>query len=135
MEKPDFIPMSQWARIGTPNIMGTASIPAYYRYDSESIFSNTCGNPSLGIKENFETKEKVVIFPNPVQPEMAIESSHFIKNLKVINSIGQEIHYQRNVGLSNIINTTRWENGVYLIVINFSNNKSSVERVVKTNSF
>jgi len=135
MEKPDFIPMSQWARIGTPNIMGTASIPAYYRYDSESIFSNTCGNPSLGIKENFETKEKVVIFPNPVQSEMAIESSHFIKNLKVINSIGQEIHYQRNVGLSNIINTTSWENGVYLIVINFSNNKSSVERVVKTNSF
>ncbi len=132
-EKPDFIPMNQWVGIGTPNNMGATSIPAYERFDSGTIFSNTCGNSTVGIKENFETEKKVVIFPNPVQSEMAIESSRFITDLRVINSIGQEIHYQNNLGLTNLINTTEWKNGVYMVFINFLNEESSVEVVVKTN--
>ena len=107
---------------------------AYDRYDSGTIFSNACGNLPLGIEKLFETKEKVLIFPNPVQSEMTIESSHFIQNLRIINSMGQEVHYQKNIGLSNLINTADWKNGVYLVLINFSNNKSRTEIVVKTNS-
>ncbi len=132
-EKPDFIPMNQWVGIGTPNSMGATSIPAYERFDSGTIFSNTCGNSTVDIKENFETEKKVVIFPNPVQSEMAIESSRFITDLRVINSIGQEIHYQNNLGLTNLINTTEWKNGVYMVFLNFLNEESSVEVVVKTN--
>lgn len=129
--RPNFIPLNQWVGIGTPNIMGSISIPAYDRYAAGTIFSNACGHSTVGIQENVETEENVVIFPNPIQSEMAIESSRFIKDLRVINSIGQEIHYQGNVGFSNIINTAVWKNGVYLVFISFSNNTTSVEVVSK----
>ena len=131
-EKPDFITMAQWVGIGTPNMMGATSIPAYDRYDSGTIFNNACGNSSLGIEGEFETAEKVVIFPNPVQSEMAIESSHYIRDLRVINSIGQEIYYQKKVGMSYLINTADWKNGAYFVFIHFSNKESSVEVVTKS---
>ena len=131
--KPDFIPTSQWVGIGTPNVMEATSIPAYDRYNSGSLFSNACGNSTIGVEEKFGTEEKVVIFPNPVQSEMVIESARFIGDLRVINSIGQEVYYQEGVGFSNLINTAEWKNGVYLIFIHFLNNESCVEIVVKSN--
>lgn len=132
-EKPDFIPASQWFGIGTPNIMGSTSIPAYDRYNSGILFSNTCDDSTIGVEENIEKNQKVVLFPNPVKSEMAIKSSCFIQSLRVINPIGQEILHQKNIGFSNLINTTDWEIGIYFIIINLSNNESIVEMVTKTN--
>ena len=133
-QKPNFIPNSQWVGIGASNSMGSNSIPAKDRYNSGTIFNNACSNDnSIGIEKVFETEEVVLIFPNPFVSEITIESSHFIDNLKVINSIGKTVSYQQNIGLSNRISTSDWENGVYLILINFSNHKSIKKTIIKTN--
>lgn len=135
IQKVDFIPIAQWAGIGTPNIMGSASIPAYERYNSGTIFSNACNGISISVNQPFKTKEKFMIFPNPVVSEMTIESSHFIQNLTVINLMGEVLHYHENIGFSNQISTVDWRNGLYFILINFANNKSITEVIVKTNSY
>lgn len=134
-ERPDFVPIVQWAGIGTPNSLGSASIPAYDRYASGTIFSNACNDLSIGVAESFEGKENILIFPNPLQSKMIIKSSHYIENLTVVSLLGQVIFYRENIGFSNHINTLDWRNGVYFVLINFSNNKSVTEIAVKTNSF
>jgi hypothetical protein len=134
-QKVDFIPIAQWAGIGTPNIMGSASIPALDRYNSGTIFSNACNGISVSVDQPFKTKEKVMIFPNPVESEMTIESSHVIQNLTVINLTGEVLHYHESVGFSNRISTVDWRNGLYFILINFVNDKSITEVIVKTNSY
>ncbi len=134
-ERPDFIPIGQWAGIGTPNNMGSGFIPAYDRYDSGTIFINACGNvPLIGNVKNVETKEKALIFPNPVQSEMTIESALFIENLRIFNATGQEVLNQKNIGFSNLIHTADWKKGVYMVLINYSNNKFRTETIVKTSS-
>jgi hypothetical protein len=131
-QRPDFIPMHQWAGIGTPNSTGSGSIPAYDRYDSQTIFSNSCGHSTIGFEENFQAEE-LLIFPNPVQDEMTLKSSQFIDDLRVTNSIGQEIYFQKNAGMSYLINTADWKDGVYFVFVHFENGESSVKVVTKTN--
>lgn len=133
LEKPDFIPIDQWAGIGTPNIMLDFSIPAYNRYNSGNSFDNICTDISLDLEEIINNRKSVVIFPNPVQSEMSVESTYFIRELKVFNSIGQQVDYQRNVGMETLLNTGTWKNGIYSVHIVFSDNSFSVETIVKTN--
>ena len=135
IQKPDFIPIAQWAGIGTPNIIGSTSIPAYERYNKGTIFSNACNQIALSVDQNINTKEKVMIFPNPVETEITIESSHFIQNLTVVNLMGEVLHYQENIGFSDQISTVDWRNGLYFILIYLTNNKSFTEVIVKTNSY
>lgn len=134
-QKANFIPIKQWAGIGTPNPLGSASIPAYDRYNLGTTFDNACKEISVSVQQNYISKEKVMISPNPVGSEMNIESSQFIENLTVINSLGQMVHYHENIGFSNQISTYDWRNGLYFILINFTNNKQISKVVVKTNSY
>lgn len=134
-QKPIFVPTSQWFGIGTPNTMGSNAIPAFDRYNSSTLFSNACGSSTLGIIEKIETNQNVVIFPNPVLSEMTIKSSQSIQDFRIMNSIGQAVYYQENVGLSTTIDATDWKNGFYLVFIRFSDNTTRVETVVKRNSF
>jgi hypothetical protein len=133
-QQPYFIPNNQWAGIGTKNTMGSHSIPAYDRYNSGTIFSNSCSNDDdIGIETLFETEDLVLIFPNPFISELIIKSPLFIDNLKVINSIGQTVYNQKKIGLAHEINTTVWKNGIYVILINLSNKKSIKKTIIKAN--
>lgn len=131
-QKPDFIHLSQWATIGTPNSVGTGTIPAFERFKTETIFSNTCGHSTIGIHENFQMDE-VVIFPNPIQDEMTVKSTRFIRRFRVMNSLGQEVYSQDDLGFTHLINTENWKNGVYFVSTHFQNGTSSVDLVVKSN--
>lgn len=135
IQKEDFIPTAQWAGIGTPNSIGSSSIPAYDRYNTGTIFSNACNEITVSIDQDIKTKEKVIIFPNPVQTEMTIESSHFIKKLTVMNLMGVVLNSHSNIGFSSKISTVDWRNGLYFILIDFTNNKSITQVIVKTNSY
>lgn len=135
IQKEDFIPTAQWAGIGTPNSIGSSSIPAYERYNTGTIFSNACNEITVSIDQDIKTKEKVIIFPNPVQTEMTIESSHFIKKLTVMNLMGVVLNSHSNIGFSSKISTVDWRNGLYFILIDFTNNKSITQVIVKTNSY
>lgn len=130
-QQPDFISSEEWAGIGTPNTMGAFSIPAYERYQSGEIFSDCCNAVSVSLDPFLRTQEEIIIFPNPVQSELNIESSFFIENLTVINVMGEQLQSYKNIGFYHRLNTADWDNGVYFLRINFSDKKSITRRAIK----
>jgi len=134
-KRPDFVPTTQWARIGKPYSMGSASIPAYDRQVSGNIFSGACGRQlPLSLQWPIESIKNAHVFPNPTQLQLHIQSASYIKNLKVINAMGQEVHTENNLGFTQTLQTGNWKNGIYLVLLEFSGNKFKKELVVKTGS-
>lgn len=131
-QRPDFVPTNQWAGIGTPNNINSNQIPAFDRYDSGTIFSNACGHSTVGISQEL-LDEELSIFPNPVQTTLTINSSRTINNLRILNSIGQEIYVESDLDFSKLINTENWETGVYFVFLKFENGEAKVEVLVKSN--
>ena len=133
-QKPRFVSFLQWAKLGTPNKMGDASIPSYDRYQSGTIFKNACSEDIyVEILTPDETVNNVLIFPNPIHYKLTIESNEFIDKLNVINTLGQLVYTQKNVGFMNHINSVEWQSGVYFVVVYFSNNQSTTQIILKQN--
>ena len=112
IQKVDFIPTAQWAGIGTPNIIGSASIPAYERYNTETIFSNACNEIAVSVDQNIKTEEKVMIFPNPVLDVLHIDSN--VSNVSIYNLVGAKVI---DIDESNSIDISNLVNGTYVAVI------------------
>ena len=60
---PDFVSNEMWMQIGSGIPLGTANIPAAYRYTMNNYFANACGNTDSGEIEYL--KPNLQIFPNP----------------------------------------------------------------------
>ena len=131
-KRPDFVPLAQWARIGKPYDMGSAFIPAYDRQVSGDVFINACGQLLLSHQRPNEKRENALVYPNPIQLNLHIESAEYIRSLKVVNAMGQAVHAVSHVGFSQTIQTRNWKPGIYLIMIEFSGNQFKRELVVKT---
>lgn len=129
----DYIPSLYWAGIGTPNTMGENSIPAFERYISGNIFSYACGDISAGIDQTTEFEETIFIYPNPVESKLTIESAAFIEKMTVIDVAGHTLQSFENIGFSAQLTTQNWKNGVYFLLIDFTDRTSLVEKVVKAN--
>ena len=112
IQKVDFIPTAQWAGIGTPNIIGSASIPAYERYNTETIFSNACNEIAVSVDQNIKTEEKVMIYPNPVLDVLHIDSN--VSNVSIYNLVGAKVI---DIDESNSIDISNLVNGTYVAVI------------------
>lgn len=125
VEKPNFLPIQQWTGIGTPNGIGTHSIPAFDRFASGTAISEACNNDSL------KSDEEVLLYPNPTRFDIQIESSHYMRELYVINPLGQTIKDYYDVGFSTQINTSEWNTGVYFIMITFPDDKTITKRAIK----
>ncbi len=83
-DKPNFVPNNQWAGIGTPNIMGSASIPAYDRFHTDDIFRNACGNIyTIGIDYDVEENENIKIYPNPNFGDFNIKLDNSFDDLRI----------------------------------------------------
>ncbi|MCF8239699.1 MAG: T9SS type A sorting domain-containing protein [Saprospiraceae bacterium] len=134
-ERPVFVPVEQWAGIGTPNSMGAASIPAYDRYAAGVIFSDACNNPPVSVNNPFDPGGNLFLYPNPVQSELTIESTLPIQHVSITTATGQGVYTRENPGTSDRIHTEHWKNGIYFLVIQYANHHSAVKMVVKTNTF
>ena len=67
-------------------------------------------------QENID-KDKVKIYPNPVNDILNISAPENIESVKIINSIGQLI-YQEKVNTNELkINTNNYKSGFYIISI------------------
>jgi len=115
--------------------MGVNSIPANERYESGILFGNSCNYNTSSVDKLINNNEKVITYPNPVQSKLIIESSHSIEKISVFDVFGKVIYFNEDKGLSKKINTVDWNNGLYFMLINFSNNKSITKTVFKANSF
>jgi hypothetical protein len=129
--RPDFVPLAQWAAIGTPNVMGAASIPALDRYNSGDIFSSSCGNTVVAVHENAEVREDVLVFPNPASCFILVESTSDMKRMTITNEIGQVIYSAINPGMLCKIETKQWVDGIYFLFVRLSNDQTSVKKLIK----
>ncbi len=128
---PSFVPVSDWAAIGTPNIMSANNIPAFNRYTSGQLFSTACSNVITDIKDRFSFQSDVLLFPNPFCSRLSLKSSQKIKGIRVLNSLGQEILYENKLSEDYNVDTNNWQKGVYLVKISLFNSTEVVKRVVK----
>ncbi|WP_405609854.1 T9SS type A sorting domain-containing protein [Polaribacter sp. Asnod1-A03] len=101
---PDFVTEDQWAKIGTPNSPGAASIPARDRF-LENV---------LGV-ENFDL-EKVIVFKKDNNTLSIINLSEEKTDVKVYNILGKQIlntSFSAN-GEEKSINLPELSKGVYI---------------------
>lgn len=87
------------------------------------------GNATVGINQVAETTN-FSIYPNPVRNELNINSVTSLKNVKVINAIGQQIVNENTAGNHYKLNTSNYVKGVYFVQIETENGKSTKKFVV-----
>ncbi len=129
-QRPDFIPLSQWSKIGPPQLLGAASIPAKDRYTSSSLWGNSCYPIYLRIPKVKNTAE-VKIYPNPVHSIMTISSLNRIKSILVSNELGQTIYGSSENSNFIYINTQNWPKGMYFVLITFYTNQHTTQKIIK----
>jgi hypothetical protein len=129
--QPSFVPLMQWVGIGTPNTMGANDVPAFDRYNSGNLFSNSCNNITTTVKKGVNSEKNISLFPNPTTTNFMIESSKNIKKITIVNVFGQQIYTNSNLGLLHQIDSEKWNRGIYFITIDFFNNQSIVRKMVK----
>ncbi|MFT5645812.1 MAG: hypothetical protein ACI976_000486 [Aureispira sp.] len=116
--RPDFIHVSQWGTMGTPNTVNGNVIPAFNRYTNNVIFDDVCANPIVGMIEVDESA-LVEIYPNPVHRILNIESEKTIENVYICNDLGQVVQIQSINGQFGALELGDLEAAVYFIRVEF----------------
>ena len=70
------------------------------------------------------------IYPNPVKNELNITSANSLKNVKIINAIGQEIMNENVAGNHYKVNTSSFNKGIYFVQIESEKGKSTKKFVI-----
>ena len=84
----------------------------------------------LGVNEVATENSNFSIYPNPVKNELNITSSATLKNVKIINAIGQEIMNENISGNHYKINTSSYNKGIYFVQIESEKGKTTKKFVV-----
>jgi len=95
--------------------------PAYYGIQAAL---SLLGVDSPGIFNN-----SIKLYPNPVKDLLTIASVLNIEKIEVFNMLGQKSLVQN--GTSNTMDTSSLSKGVYIVKINFQDNKFSTKRLIK----
>jgi hypothetical protein len=82
-------------------------------------------NAVLGLES--VNKVEYSVYPNPSNDFINIETLDKIKNISVSNTLGQKV-YQ---GTSNQINISNFSKGMYLMQVEFDNNITVTEKIIK----
>jgi len=128
--KPLFVPITQWAAIGTPNSMGAASIPAFDRYASGNLFDNSCGNITTESKAN-KTISDILIYPNPTTSLLNITCENNMKSIRLFDMQGRLIYFISSLGNSQQINIKNVKKGLYFLFVYFPNNDLIIKKIIK----
>ncbi len=126
-----FIPLSEWAGIGTPHAPGSASIPALDRYTANNIFSNACANPATTINSISIASDDLLIYPNPVHSRLVIDSRLPVESVQLLNEQGQLIQTFFPASFPFEINTAHWQPGFYFVLIRCADYRLLLRSVVK----
>jgi len=125
---PNFVQPSYYAGIGSPNIMNSNSNPAQNRFMNNSIFSTSCGNSDLGFKEEELT---IKLSPNPFTSHFSIDSDGSIEKIEIVNCTGERIFFKTDILPNESINTLEWQNGIYFMIIQYVDGKSTSQKLIK----
>jgi len=131
-KRPEFVPHSEWAGIGTPNVPESASIPALDRYMAKDIFSNACGNQATTIDRISIAADDLLIYPNPLHDQLLIDGHYPVESIQLLNLQGQLIETYFPASFPFQINTAHWQPGFYFLFIRYTDHRLLLRSVVKT---
>ncbi|MDI1256030.1 MAG: T9SS type A sorting domain-containing protein [Flavobacterium sp.] len=99
------------------------------RWFSPFVADGNCENLSTG---NLTIDENPSIFPNPGVEQTSITfAKASYKNIKIYNSLGQQITEKNTIDTTLVINTDNWKSGIYLFQIS-ENGKTFSRKFIKT---
>lgn len=130
LNKPSFMPISNWVIIGVPNTFNTSSISAKDRYINNNIFSTNC-SIYTDTKSTKLNQHIIKVFPNPTKNNITIGSSTNKKfDVYLYNLNGSLI--DANVAQQGIskLQLNGFTKGIYLIKIS-TKDDVFIKRVVK----
>lgn len=116
--KPSYVQSYQWAKIGLPNSMNSADIPAKDRFDANQLFAGACSFDDFYLSQNEQAEMSFNYYPNPSNGQLSIACSESDLNEKlVILSLCGEIVYVDLLRETNkTIDLTSLKTGVYLVL-------------------
>ena len=111
-------------------------ISAFFIFNLASIYSVNAQGYSINRTEipEFSFDYDVLIYPNPVTDnKFYVKSEKVIKTVEVLNVLGQKIktvNNQTNVAYNIFVNLGQVKNGMYMVNIIFSDNKSIIRKII-----
>lgn len=130
-QNPPYVQPAYYATIGAPNPMNSASNPAENRFNSNSIFSTSCGQSDLSLIEKSTISK---LFPNPTNETFSIEVKSQIEQLTIFNSLGQLIYSNDKPSLLEQINASLWPSGIYSVKLLNQNGEVITIKLIKSNN-
>jgi len=82
------------------------------------------------VLSTIEPKSDIVIYPNPTDGKIRIESTYKIEKISIFDTVGREIAMFK---ATDKVDLSSFENGVYYVKIFVSGNKTFNRKVIKTN--
>ena len=114
---PDFVYNGMWMQIGSGIPLGTATIPAAYRYSMNNYFANACGNSDSGQIEFL--KPSLQIFPNPTSGILEVNCDFNLNdNYQILDFQGRVIFSSSMNTTKMTINLSSLDPGIYFLTFN-----------------
>lgn len=132
LQRPAFVPQENWSTVGTPNAMGSGSIPARDRFNAGFLFNEMCGNystTSMHYQSIFPNQ--ISIFPNPAEEFFQINCTSEMRLLKVFDVTGKQIlRVQPNSKIFQI-HAAEWNHGIYFIQAMTNDNRMVNTKMIR----
>lgn len=93
----------------------STSLNGTYTIGSNNLYKLNANTLSRNDGSKFETKDKLIIFPNPSSVSISISTTNNIKTINIIDIFGKKTNVA-NFG-NNIIDVSGLQNGIYFIEI------------------
>lgn len=123
--KPDFVPESLWARIGTPYFPGQSSIPSKIRYHAGNPVEAICtqSTSSFDSKKMDRDHTNISVFPNPGINHLVIQNTglHTDVEYNIFNGEGRLIKKGQMKKDGLLIDVSNWPSGLYFLSFQTSN--------------
>ncbi len=104
----------------------------YYRVESVDFDGRKQYSTIKQINTKHQTPN-IVLFPNPAKDFVTIESKDIIKQIKVINQVGQIVYSNTINRTSYILNLTLFSNGLYIVQATKTNGETSTQKLTINN--
>ena len=111
-------------------------------YSTTLIASDSCGNSDTTtqnvlittvteVKHLKNKEEHISIYPNPAKKYLTINYNKPIDHIRIINTLGKEIFYQKNMNIGkNVIHLGAYTRGVYYIQLKLNSGQSISKKLV-----
>lgn len=102
----------------------TASIP-----DKGFMVIKQVENETTSVESN--NKNEVIVYPNPTNGQVNIESENIIESITIADSEGRVVYDSKNLSVSNLnLDVSSFSTGSYSVTIRSSNEKSETKNLV-----